>query len=233
MGTPVPSKTREQEYSEKITEPEVVTRQLTEEERRYYDSLAKPKKKAVLISPEDESLYNERCDLDLKKGNKIDPPEKQVLIEKLAEVEGSKTKAMKHAAEAFAVSMTTMYVWTKELNIEFGEDGKVIMPKAEQLNSGSVEPDKDTSEFDGVIKDKFGRFDYISEETNSETAEEFQLTNKMYRFSTLDIDVQYGNKRVVIVDAETGAEIEIPFAKVKAFAGNMKAIGDELEGGKA
>ena len=231
MGTPVPLKSREEQC--RGADPTVHTRKLTEEERRYYDSLEKPKKKAVLISPEDESLYNERCDLDLKKGNKIDPPEKQVLIEKLAEVEGSKTKAMKHAAEAFAVSMTTMYVWTKELNIEFGEDGKVIMPKAEQLNSGSVEPDKDTSEFDGVIKDKFGRFDYISEETNSETAEEFQLTNKMYRFGTLDIDVQYDKKRVVFADAETGAEIEIPFAKVKAFAGNIKAIGDDVEGGKA
>jgi hypothetical protein len=194
--------------------------------------LPKPKKKAVLISTEDESLYNERCDWEMSNNKKIDPPEKQVLIEKLAEVEGSKTKRMKHAAQAFAVSMTTMYVWTKELNIEFDKDGKVIMPKAEQLNSGSVEPDKDTSEFDGVIKDKFGRFDYISEETNSETAEEFQLTNKMYRFGTLDIDVQYDKKRVVFADAETGAEIEIPFAKVKAFAGNIKAIGDDVEGGK-
>ena len=217
------------------------------------DSLAKPKKKAVVILQEDESLQ-ERCDWEMSNNKKIDPPEKQVLIEKLAEVEGSKTKRMKHAAEAFAVSMTTMYVWTKELNIEFGEDGKVIIPeaeiqKAEQQESSSGELDNDTREFDGVIKNEEPvQYEYLEDPNDQNELtlgvqpgngqihypeEEFQLTNKMYRFGTLDIDVQYDKKRVVFADAETGVEIEISFTKVKAFANNMKIIGDEVEGGKA
>lgn len=108
MGTPVPLKSREEQC--KGADMTVYTRQLTEEERRYYDSLGKPAKKSVFIFPEDESLYIERSDIELGNNKKIDPPEKDILLEKLAEVAGSKTKAMKHAAEAFAVSMTTMYL---------------------------------------------------------------------------------------------------------------------------
>lgn len=98
MGTPVPLKSRENMCIG--AEPAVKTRQLTEEERRYYNSLAKPKKKAVFILPEDENLYiNQRKD-DKEMPKRIDPPSKEDLA----------TMCMKHptryrATVAIAESM--------------------------------------------------------------------------------------------------------------------------------
>jgi hypothetical protein len=66
----------------------------------------------------------------MKAGNeKIQPPEKEKLIEVLAEVQG-KTKAVRHAAKRFYVSTATVCKWVKEYGIEFDVEGKVIENKA-------------------------------------------------------------------------------------------------------
>jgi hypothetical protein len=78
---------------------------------------------------------------------KIIPPEREKLIEVLAECEG-KTKALYHAVKVFAVSAPVVSKWIKEYGIEFDSEGRAIkenkdvvgdLPPAEEQNE-STEP---------------------------------------------------------------------------------------------
>lgn len=59
------------------------------------------------------------------KSTKIELPEKEKLIEVLAQVKG-KTKAIRHAAKVYFTSMTPISNWIKEYGIQFDDSGMVI-----------------------------------------------------------------------------------------------------------
>jgi hypothetical protein len=71
---------------------------------------------------------------------KIEPPEKEKLIEALATKKG-RTNAIHYASETFKVSAPVIYKWIKEYGILFGDLGlvdceqkEVIPPKEEHKN---------------------------------------------------------------------------------------------------
>lgn len=246
MGTPVPSRKVEIAVKNCVDPNKIETRQLTEEERRYYDSLTSRNKKLRNFKLDTTETTEEREPITISErviyemANKIDPPAKDVLINALAEQTG-KSKALKNAASKFAVSIATVYVWIKDYDIQFDADGKVIrsaeetpeviIQEAEHENC-SGKPDTNTNEFNEVIQQESGHPVYISEGINSEASldqvNDFVLLNKVYRFGELDIDIQYDKSIVVIVDTKDSVEISLSFEKVKKFAGNLLCIGAEL-----
>ncbi len=83
------------------------------------------------MTEEEKIKYGIKEDRKLKKV-KITPPEKEKLLEILAEVQG-KTKAIMHAAEVFSVSKTTMLKWIKDYGIDFDAEGRAIVKVAEEV----------------------------------------------------------------------------------------------------
>jgi hypothetical protein len=71
------------------------------------------------------------------KGVKITPPEKEKLLDTLAEVQG-KTRAIQYASRAYFVSATTILKWIADYGIEFDAEGKVVV-EDETLNPEAKE----------------------------------------------------------------------------------------------
>jgi hypothetical protein len=124
MGTPALIKSREMQC---VGAGEPISRPMTEEEMLKYSSI-KPlgKKPAAYI------MASEFTDLEVEemKGVKINPPEKEKLLDTLGEIQG-KTKAIYHAAKVFKISSQTIYNWMKGYGIEFDDSGKVIRERVE------------------------------------------------------------------------------------------------------
>jgi hypothetical protein len=119
MGTPVKIRARENSCT---GAGECISRQLTEEEKQRYTNTNQSKEK-----PPVGVLATEFIDMEVEqvKGIKINPPEKEKLLDTLGEVQG-KTKAVHHTSRAFSVSATTILKWIADYGIEFDADGKVI-----------------------------------------------------------------------------------------------------------
>jgi hypothetical protein len=124
MGTPVKMREREEQC---IGAGEPTSRPMTEEELRKY--------------------YTEEEIEDM--GKKITPPEKEKLIETLAEKKG-KTNAVYHASKTFKASAPLIYGWIKDYDIKFDAAGMVIREPEE----ASVEElDKAFNAISDVITD--------------------------------------------------------------------------------
>lgn len=64
--------------------------------------------------------------------------------------------------------------------------------------------------------------------TQEQAADEFILINKVYKFGTFGVDVQYDLNQVVICDPDNDGELVIPFGKLARIAGNLQKISTEL-----
>lgn len=126
---------------------ECISRPMTEAEMLKYGCVKPTKEKPVFHIPVTKSKGEVE-----KMSAKITPPEKEKLIEVLAEAQG-KTKALYHAVKVFGVSAPVISRWIKEYDIEFDADGKVIIehktPDPEELK----ELDKQMEEVAKIVGD--------------------------------------------------------------------------------
>ena len=118
MGTPIKLISREKQC---VGVGKCISRPMTKEEQRKYGGVKPTKGKPVFHIPVKET----KGEVEKVKGVRIIPPEREKLIETLAEVQG-KTKARHHAAKIFSVSVSTIDRWIKQYGIEFDAEGKAI-----------------------------------------------------------------------------------------------------------
>ncbi|HYE82658.1 MAG TPA: helix-turn-helix domain-containing protein [Clostridia bacterium] len=181
MGTPVPLRSREEQCIG--ADPKVYERQLTEEERRYYDSLGKPKKKAVFIYPEDENLYiNQKMESDEMK-SMTEMPNREVLAE-MCRKYPSRYKAGKEIAKILGCSRGCVENWIKKYGL------KDIWKTADQMDFGNGVPDQDTPEFDGVIGNK------AESGSDDEKPVQFEYLEDPNDPNELTLGVQPGNGQI-------------------------------------
>jgi transposase len=198
MGTPVPIRKREFECK---GAGECISRPMTEEEfKKYFGGKGMVKK--------------------------LETPSKEKLIEVLAEVQG-KTKSMRHAAKAFAVSATTVYNWIKEYGIEFDESGCVIRESEETtpiLEDAAQEniPKLETKEFAMETMKKIAE---ALEETKEETKQKEKALHCKVGYAEYDISenlwlkVDFRQKLVSVNDCK-----EFTFEEAEALTELMLEV---------
>jgi hypothetical protein len=164
-----------------------------------------------------------------KMSAKIIPPEREKLIEVLAEVEG-KTKAMLHASDTFSASPATVYGWIKGYGIEFDDNGKVIgeaeefkeldkqMQEVAKVVGDSTVPAPEIK----VVLDEGGIHHELVEKTKADIVNDSTITIKGQETKEIPVKIGYVEyevgKSTVIVDyrAELVAINGMEFSKDEA-----------------
>lgn len=171
MGTPVPSKSREHEYSANIKEPKIKIRQLTEEERRHYDSLGKPGKRIVAYNYQDATLFSEDKESEEMKNK----PTREKLIE-MCQQYPSKYRASYGISKELGVSHGTVDNWIKAYEIKdvwgkpdeniqkTGQESCIGAPDLNIRGSDEVTGQGNNKESNIEIKDEgTGGFEYLED----------------------------------------------------------------------
>lgn len=185
MGTPVPLRSREEQCVG--ANPKVDTMQLTEEERKYYDSIRKQKKKAVFILPEDERLYiTERKSEEM--GARIERPSKEKM-EEMCKQYLSRNKAAYGIARELDVSHGTIDNWIKEYKLEWIWKG--VLPQ-ENRSSGPDSSEQNKSE----VKEK---------SPEDEALEHAEAAETHYLFTEDKSEIRATNQPV----QESGTEVPV------------------------
>jgi hypothetical protein len=192
MGTPVGIRSREEQCkgAGKCSDP----RPLTEEEMKKY--------------------YTESEVEEMSK--KIEPPEKERLIEVLA-VKKGRTNAIQYTAETFCVSAPVVYRWIKDYEIEFNNFGlvagetKELIPPTEE-----VEHETANSILEGILELKQTEIEQPADIITITGKETTEIPQKL-AFAEYDI-----GKSVVQVDFRAALVsingMELPSDEAEAIA---------------
>lgn len=229
MGTPVPSKIREQEYSENLKRPELIERQLTEDERRYYDSLGKPKNKAVYIFPEDEDLYITKKENDEEMAKRIEAPSREELAT-MCRKHPTRYRATVAIAESMSCSRCTVDRWILDYGLKGIWDKPVMAIQELPIQVKDEEPVKyeylkdsnDSNELTLGVQPGNGQIHYAEDD-------EFMLKSEVYKSGTFEIEVRHDVKMVIVCDIENCDELCLPFERIGTFACKLQSISNLLK----